>query len=746
MTKEFYAKDDKKYREHIEEVYFAWREIVKSKEKMVERIAAKYQISKEYLIQISLLTIVLHDLGKMLISFQDMMEAKRIGKNFNYQKNYRHELVSFVYILHAELILKKRNEIDYSDLPLASLAVAGHHKMLDGSLSSFEKEKVHAEAKLDPGGLVFALNVAEDILGRECGLKLDFLLDLENQNWYDKLLLVTQHFSQMIQQDDREKIRAVYVFLKGVLHYADWVASSRQNIKYYVEKDMEEIINSLIKRCYEKNIEFKGLRIFQEKVADVLGNLIAVAPTGSGKTEASVLWALNNLKDLGGAKIIYLLPTITTANSIWERLSDFFGRENVGLSHSSANLIFHSEEQQDDYSVNTRGERSLLFDRSFIRPVTVATVDQFLTTGFNRGKWTVKEVNAGNSVIVLDEIHAYNGWTLGLIISAIKYFAAQGSRFLLMSATMPGNLVDLFKKTLPQASVVKDNELLKSIRSQYFVVDKLIDEDLDKIKEAVLIGKKVLVVVNTVAKCQELAEYFRELKPICFHARFILKDKQKITEAIETTRFLIATQIVEVALDIDFDWLFTECAPPDAIAQRAGRINRYRDPKRDSRVYIYNPDIKSEKLYNPLNDKTFLKNTLAEFTKKSGAVTEQDLLDIIERVYSNIPFENREGFSEGLEQYKKSQKRKLIIFDDTADDKEETTRRKRYETVSVLPYCFYDEILKSSITERKLYEVRIPYWYFYNHKRYDNGIVFCDLKYDDYLGVLLQEDDSTYSL
>ncbi|MGI6537492.1 MAG: hypothetical protein ACOX22_03995 [Caldicoprobacterales bacterium] len=40
----------------------------------------------------------------------------------------------------------------------------------------------------------------------------------------------------------------------------------------------------------------------------------------------------------------------------------------------------------------------------------------------------------------------------------------------------------------------------------------------------------------------------------------------------------MATQVVKVSLDIDFDWLFTECAPHDAIAQRAGRINRYRDP------------------------------------------------------------------------------------------------------------------------------------------------------------------------
>jgi len=78
--------------------------------------------------------------------------------------------------------------------------------------------------------------------------------------------------------------------------------------------------------CREK-IKFNTLRPFQEECRHTLDNVIAVAPTGSGKTEASLLWALNNIHNMGGGKLIYLLPTMVTANSIFTRLEDYLERK-----------------------------------------------------------------------------------------------------------------------------------------------------------------------------------------------------------------------------------------------------------------------------------------------------------------------------------------------------------------------------------------------------------------------------------
>ena len=332
-----------------------------------------------------------------------------------------------------------------------------------------------------------------------------------------------------------------------------------------------------------------------------------------------------------GAKILYLLPTMVTANSIWRRLAEIFGWDTVGLTHSTANLCKQSDVLELGEEDQWETRRSYLFDQTFIKPITVATVDQLLTTGFNSGRWTVKEVNAANAVIVIDEIHSYDEWTLGLIVAAIRHFSALGARFLLMSATLPTHICSLLVRALPDATVITDDTLAHEIRSSYFVKDGYIENDLDAISHAVKEGKRVLVVVNTVAHCQYLAEQLRELEPLCYHSHFILKDRKRIEEAIPHTKLLVATQVVEVSLDIDFDWLFTECAPADAITQRAGRVNRYRDKERDSRVFIYKASRTSERIYDPINSPPLLEATYAVFDntiqQKGHDITELDLLN-----------------------------------------------------------------------------------------------------------------------
>jgi CRISPR-associated endonuclease/helicase Cas3 len=740
----FYAKTDETYQEHIERVYNAWEEVIKVKQGLIHRVAQKYGFSPERFKQGSLLTIVLHDIGKMIIPFQEMMSAKRNGKSFNLDKNYRHELVSFMFVFAGFAELQKRSF--YSRWPLEALSVAGHHRALDGDLSSFAREKIADRPVAYPEGIALALKIARELFDRNGW---DFPTITEkwaNVNGIKRLAkFITEACPELLKVENLERTRVLYFLLKGCLHYADWYGSGHEQFHYSVQQSPEYIIHKVEDRCREKNIPFQGLSIFQRQVADQEGHVIAIAPTGSGKTEASILWALKNSISMGEAKIIYLLPTMATANSIWYRISQFFGEDSAGLTHSSANLLFNQE--IDEETVTQENRRNLLFDQAFIRPVTVGTVDQLLATGFNAGKWVLKEINAANAVIIIDEIHAYDGWTLGLIISTIKHFAGLGARFLLMSATMPQNLIQLFQNELSNITIIKDKVLLNAKRSRYFVKDKLIEDDQEEIRNAVLAGYKVLVVVNTVDKCQRLMKQFLDLAPVCYHARFILKDRKDIESKIETARFVIATQIVEVSLDIDFDWLFTECAPPDAIAQRAGRVNRYRDSKRDSRIFIYRPDKKSEKLYNPLNDHELLEKTFLEFSQAPEDMTEQNLLDIIENVYAGYPYETREGFTEALEQYQLSQKNRLGIFDSRNREEDiEKTRMTKYETTSVIPYYFFNEIMTVSPKERRWYEVKIPNWYLFKNKREHDGVLFCDVIYDQELGVILKNDDRGISM
>lgn len=741
----FYAKSDQTYREHLEAVYSAWKETIHAKRILLERLSKKYNFSFERFIHGSLLTVAFHDIGKMIELFQEMMLAAREQKSFDRKNNYRHELVSFIYTAKYWYLLNKDNYL--SSIPLEALAVVGHHRTLNSDLTAFSREGLAIPPKVIPDGIKEAILLAEELFKKE-GMNLPALKDssrLEDPFKSLSKLIWDGALSKGIEKDGGEKIRTLYFLLKGILHYADWHGSGKTSVRYNISNEPDSIIGELEKRCRTKGIIYKGLLPFQKTCGDSSGNLIAVAPTGSGKTEASILWALKNAKEMGRAKILYLLPTMVTANNIWKRLAEFFGEENVGLTHSTANPFLRNDliDEEDIWE----NRRDILFNQSFIKPVTVGTVDQLLTAGFNAGRWTLKEINASNSVIIIDEIHAYDGWTLGLIISTIRHFTSFGTRFMLMSATMPNSLQQLFSNELPDNTVIKDESLLKAKRSRYFVEDNYIENALESIEKAVSGGRRVLLVVNTVGLCQKLTQELSKLNPVCYHSQFIFKDRKAIEEKINDANFVIATQVVEVSLDIDYDWLFTECAPPDAIAQRAGRINRYRDDKRDSRVYIFKASKKGEKIYNPINDQNLLSRSFEAFKEASQDISEEDLIKIVERVYDNYKIEDSEPFHDAVKQSQLSQNNRNMIFDSRLkEDKQEVSRQTKYETVSVIPACFKDEVLNLRPLERRWYEVKLPLWYVRKNREDINGITFCDVEYDSNIGAIFKKGEQVSSM
>jgi CRISPR-associated endonuclease/helicase Cas3 len=745
----FYAKPDQTYKEHAEAVYTAWKETISAKRPLIERMAEKYNFSAERFLKGSLLTIAFHDIGKMIEPFQEMMWAIIHNKSFDKKKNYRHELVSFSFSAKYWSLINK--EVYLSSIPLEALSVVGHHKSLNSDLTSFTRESVQDPPQIILNGINEAVAIAEDLFERE-GYILPLVKQINNHEDYFKSLsnLIASGFiSKGIEKDGAEKCRAIYFLLKGILHYADWYGSGKKSVTYSVTKEIPLVIDELKKRCNKKRIAFTGLRPFQEACGRHSGHVIAAAPTGSGKTEASILWALKNIGEMKGAKIIYLLPTMVTANSIYERLSDFFGRENVGLSHSTANLFLQNNSSPEAEEDRWESRRDVLFNQSFMKPITVGTVDQLLTAGFNAGRWVLKEANASNSVIIIDEIHAYEGWTMGLIISTIRHLSSLGARFMLMSATMPQSLQQLFSRELENAEIIKDENLLNAKRSKYFVVDEFIDNALEDVEKAVRADKRVLMVVNTVKLCQDLAQTpeLSHLNPVCYHSQFILKDRKTIEKKINNANFVIATQVVEVSLDIDYDWLFTECAPPDAIAQRAGRVNRYRDPKRDSRVYIFKSSEKGEKVYNQINFPNFLARSFETFKNASNEMSENDLIGVVEKVYRDCRIENSESYNDAIQQYKLSQSNRSMIFDSRLkEDKLEVTRQTRYETLSVIPKCFKDEVLKLTPLERQWYEVKLPLWYVLKNKEEDNGITFCDMDYDSHIGAMFTKGEQLSSM
>ena len=740
----YWTKPDQPYEFHINATYKAWKSIIKSKKNLIKRICNIYGLKEERFLKGSLLTIVLHDIGKNIEPFQKMMEAKRNGHKFDNSKNYRHELASFPYVLLGGLYLSKEDPL-CGRFPFESLAVLGNHKKIDPILQSFARECKSDKPKYFKNGIEFALELAEKIFEKE-GFSFPKIPIYEYNPYVEasKMISYDGAFIKIYEKEKEDKgierIRIIYSLFKAILHYADWYASLGAQINYSLKYNNIDISNEIGKRCIYKNIKFDRLRPFQEECSSTLGNIITIAPCGSGKTEASLLWALNNLKDMGEGKLIYLLPTMVTTNGIYSRLGDYFGYENVGLSHSTASLMSEEDNELDNEKDNPREVRNVLFDKSFIKPVTVATIDQLLAAGFNTGKWSLIEANTANGVVIIDEIHSYDTWTLGLIVESIKHFSRLGTRFMLMSATMPSYLTKLFSNIIPYIRIISDKTLLNTSRNRYKIFDKYIEEAIPDIEKSVKMGYKTIVIINTVSKCQELYFKLEYLKSICYHARFIIKDRFKKEEIIEMmdkgkyeSKLLITTQAVEVSLDIDFDNMFTECATPDALVQRFGRNNR-RWLKPDSHVYIYKASDKSKRIYDPDNN-GLLSRTFDAFNNSQENLTENDLLQIVESVYSDIDIEKSQNFSNAIGQYSRTQERLMGIFDNIyKKGKDEITRKVKYLQIPVIPTIFKEEVLSLRPSQRRLYEVKMPYWYVKKHQECVDDIIFCDMEYDSIIG------------
>jgi CRISPR-associated endonuclease/helicase Cas3 len=95
-------------------------------------------------------------------------------------------------------------------------------------------------------------------------------------------------------------------------------------------------------------------------------------------------------------------------------------------------------------------------------------------------------------------------------------------------------------------------------------------------------------------------------------------------------RLVVATQVVEVSLDIDYNVLLTECAPFDALAQRAGRVNRIRRPN-PGRVIVFPYETGSEKVYGEPSGS--LEESWRLCRENQRALMESDLICLVEEAY-----------------------------------------------------------------------------------------------------------------
>lgn len=356
-----------------------------------------------------------------------------------------------------------------------------------------------------------------------------------------------------------------------------------------------------------------ALYAYQERIKQWIHegrSIILQAPTGAGKTRAALAPFIEAFFDLPATvfpkKCIYAVPMRVLANQFESEYREHAGSYERRFSRTLSVKVQTGE----------RGE-----DPHFRHNITFATIDQVLSSWLMHPyslSGRMGNMNAGafvGSYLIFDEFHLFDpDSTLPTTLHMLQTLRG-ASPFVLMTATFSADMLQELAQLLDAEALLLTARDLQGIGSQNkerhvhlgevpLVIEGVPQPDfvLECHQGQSGTPQRSVVIFNQVERAQRFAEGLQQRAPAgtqirLLHSRFRQADRQSIEEEIgrefgkdrrqyrHESMILVATQVIEVGLDITCQALHTELAPASAILQRAGRCARYEGER--GHVYVY---------------------------------------------------------------------------------------------------------------------------------------------------------------
>lgn len=257
----------------------------------------------------------------------------------------------------------------------------------------------------------------------------------------------------------------------------------------------------------------------------------------------------------------------------------------------------------------TSSKKALLAD------VVTCTIDQLLLNALRSPHLALRHLGLSKKVVVIDEIHSYDAYMNVYLKAALTWLASYGVPVIALSATLPSEVkrelheayaagsgtaydvapsqgLEYPRQSYPVHGTLKERAIQLSTPSSHVSIRPMAQDKLtDKLTVLLREGGTALVVRSTVRDAQKTFEELREVFGTdvrLMHARFTSFDRLAndqwllehfglpVNNTKRPERFIVvATQVVEQSLDIDFDVLITDLAPIDLVLQRVGRLHRH---------------------------------------------------------------------------------------------------------------------------------------------------------------------------